>query len=144
MHLWDLKGQEILCSKMLMLLDNKPGAMILGRQVGSEQPGEKVHITNKSGLMYRHDPNTFRQMWARVISHEGDISKDGLLQSGSYGKWVVEAWFEDNPPSETQPVNEWLHKVGQGTEGGTGNGQDTLLPGSVKTAFLIWKIQRVE
>lgn len=40
--------------------------MLLGRQVGNLEAGEKVHDTNNGGTMFRHNGESFKKMWEEV------------------------------------------------------------------------------
>ena len=40
--------------------------MVLGRQVGNVKAGERVHRTNERQTMFRHNEESFKQMWVEV------------------------------------------------------------------------------
>jgi hypothetical protein len=53
------------------LLREKKDSLILGRQVGNTNAGEYVQTTNESGIMYRHNPESFKKMWDEVGEETG-------------------------------------------------------------------------
>ena len=56
---------------MVKLLREKKDALILGRQVGNAEAGEYVQTTNESGIMYRHNADSFKKMWNEVGKETG-------------------------------------------------------------------------
>jgi hypothetical protein len=46
-------------------------SLILGRQVGNTDAGEYVQATNESGIMYRHNAESFKKMWDEVGEKTG-------------------------------------------------------------------------
>lgn len=54
LHLFNFKGQIEVCKRLVKLLREKKGSLILGRQVGNIDAGEYVQTTNERGIMYRH------------------------------------------------------------------------------------------
>jgi hypothetical protein len=66
LHLFGYAEQVYICKEIVKLLREKKGSMLLGRQVGDLNAGEKVHRTNKSQTMFRHNGESFRKMWEEV------------------------------------------------------------------------------
>jgi hypothetical protein len=48
------------------LLREKKGSVVLGRQVGNVEAGERVPRTNEKQTMFRHNEESFKQMWVEV------------------------------------------------------------------------------
>ena len=156
LHLWDLQGQENVCRKILTLLHDEPGVRVLGRQVGNKTPAEIKHVTNKGGLMYQHNPESFKGMWARVLGHKGEIEATGSLESTSHGRWEVSAWFEEDKPAQAQQQrtdgqsdSDWLTKVAAESAGiSVADAKKAKLADETgdkdsRTYFLVWEAERV-
>lgn len=71
LHLFNYKGQIEVCKRLVKLLREKKDSLILGRQVGNINAGEYVQTTNESGIMYRHNPESFKKMWDEVGEETG-------------------------------------------------------------------------
>lgn len=54
---------------MVKLLKPRRESLVVGRQVGNLEAGEKVHRTNESQRMWRHNEESFARMW-RVVGEE--------------------------------------------------------------------------
>lgn len=128
-----------------MLLQDKPGARILGRHVGSRTPGEKVHVSNESGLMYRHNLETFTKMWSDVLNWE-DVDEESLSRSLDHGTWKVRAWFEEDRSEEVHnaPVGDWLTKVAKECEGGMEDRAEASASQDTRAIFIAWDVERTE
>jgi len=88
-HLFNLEDQEKIASRIVQLLASKPGALVLGRQSGSESAGESSRSGNHSGRKtFRHSPESWKALWNRVGQSTGS-------------KWAVEANLRvlEFPPS---------------------------------------------
>jgi len=66
LHLFGYAQQVRVCKEIVKLLRETKGSMLLGRQVGDLHAGEKVHRTNKSQTMFRHNAESFTKMWEEV------------------------------------------------------------------------------
>jgi hypothetical protein len=79
-HLFDWDKQVTIAKRLIGLLHDKPGSLLIGRQVGrvDPPPPEKKH---EAGKHYRHNPTTWKKLWEQVGSETGT-------------KWEVEAWME--------------------------------------------------
>lgn len=86
LHLFGWDDQLRACTALARLLRREAGAMILGRFVGSVEPGEYPHATNPSGVMYSHDEETFQKLWRAVAGRMGD---------GEQAEWSAKASFHD-------------------------------------------------
>ena len=98
LHLWPWDGQVDVATRIVRLLRDEVGVMVVGRQVGSIKPHEKMHETNRSRGMYKHDPVTFERMWEEVGSKTGtkwevratldEVGTGGMDGKGERGKWA--------------------------------------------------------
>lgn len=66
LHLFGYTQQVEVCVKIVKLLNDKVGSMVLGRQVGDPNPGEYHAQTQGVKFIMRHSPETFAQMWEEV------------------------------------------------------------------------------
>jgi hypothetical protein len=66
LHLFGYVDQVAICKRIVKLLKTKKDSLLLGRQVGNLEAGEKVHRTNKSQTMFRHNSESFQKMWDEV------------------------------------------------------------------------------
>ncbi|KAJ9193116.1 hypothetical protein DTO021D3_3854 [Paecilomyces variotii] len=77
LHLFNYERQLQICCVITRLMATKPGAMVIGRQVGSTNPREvsrafsAPELKRNSGTRYWHSPETFRQMWVEVGEKTG-------------------------------------------------------------------------
>ena len=84
LHLFGWQGQVKTGVKLVSLLRDRAGTVILGRQVGSTQPAERSHPTNPSGVTYLHSPDTFKALWEEVGKLSGTRWKvESFLQSAT-------------------------------------------------------------
>ena len=98
LHLFGWDDQLRACIALARLLRREAGAMILGRFVGSVEPGEYPHATNPSGVMYSHDEETFQKLWRAVARRIGD---------GEQAEWSAKASFEDPKVHGTSSRANW-------------------------------------
>lgn len=66
LHLFGWDEQVKAAVRLVKFLKNKPGTIVLGRQVGSSKPGEYAHSAGAAGVTYSHDEDTFQQLWIEV------------------------------------------------------------------------------
>ena len=71
LHLFGWEGQIEAAVRIIAFLKDKPGTMILGRQRGSQEPGEFKHPASAKGVVCSHDETTFRRMWDEVEERTG-------------------------------------------------------------------------
>ncbi|KAK5122370.1 hypothetical protein LTR85_003954 [Meristemomyces frigidus] len=62
-HLFDRPEQLHLAKRVATLLSSNPGSMVLGRQVGNVTAGRYEHATNEGGWMFRHNEQSWKEMW---------------------------------------------------------------------------------
>jgi hypothetical protein len=78
-HLFSLEDQEKIAVRVVQLLVEQPGSLIIGRQSGSEIPGEFSKSGDKSGRKhFRHNAQSWKELWDRV----GERTRS---------RWLVEA-----------------------------------------------------
>ena len=88
LHLFNYEAQIEVCKRLVKLLREKKDSLILGRQIGNTDAGGYVQKTNEGGIMYRHNAESFKNMWDEVGEETGT-------------KWRVDHNFE---------LFEWLGK----------------------------------
>ncbi|KAL1861988.1 hypothetical protein Plec18170_000812 [Paecilomyces lecythidis] len=74
LHLFNYERQLQICCTVAQLLVAKPGALVIGRQLGSTNPREvELGLSGNrgSGARFWHSLETFRQMWAEVGEKTG-------------------------------------------------------------------------
>jgi SAM-dependent methyltransferase len=62
-HLWGYDTQLVVSKAVLELLRPQPGSMIIGSQIGATEAGEEQSPT---GTMFRHNPESLREMWEKI------------------------------------------------------------------------------
>lgn len=70
-HLFGRKKQLDIARLVTRLLKPTAGSMVLGRQVGSVKPGLYEHGTNPDSNMFRHDGQTWQELWDEVGAETG-------------------------------------------------------------------------
>lgn len=88
-HLFGLEDQKRIARRAVRLLKPQKGSLLVGRQVGNVQGGEFPHRTNPKQVMYRHDVETWKQMWKDVGDETGtkwDVQAELLDWPGFVGK----------------------------------------------------------
>jgi len=94
LHLFGYEEQIKVCKRIVKLLRDKEGSLLLGRQVGDVVAGETVHNTNKSLNMFRHNSESFKKMWEEVGEATGTkwrVESEMMVPEGSYIKERGEA-----------------------------------------------------
>lgn len=64
-HLFNLNDQKTIAQHLVSLLKPIPGSMILGRQAGDLEAGEKRGLSQDS-LVFLHNLETFERFWQEV------------------------------------------------------------------------------
>jgi len=73
LHLFDLGGQRKICERIVRLLKNEKGVLVLGTQVGSTKPKDVPFGVAKN--VFRHDETTFGKLWKEVGEKTGSVWK---------------------------------------------------------------------
>ena len=68
-HLFDWGQQVQVAERVVGLLKKRRGSVVLGRQRGNREPREYEHRTNQGGTMFRHNEESWREMW-RVVGEK--------------------------------------------------------------------------
>lgn len=82
LHLFDEEGQYKACRRIVEILKSKPGSLFIGRQIGNQESGVYVGTIDPSKRRYRHNPESFQEMWRKIGEETGS-------------KWETEAYLED-------------------------------------------------
>ena len=154
LHLWDRPGQINACRRMVSLMRGDPGVKIIGRHAGSRNPGLVKHITNPGkGLMYKHNPESFENLWKEVTSGQGE-GEDMVPGRDGRGKWVVKAWFEEDlfltnksrQDADQKPDSDWFTRVvGESSWRAEGSGGEKAIDKpNDDVRILVWEVERVE
>lgn len=64
LHLFDYADQVKVAQRIVKLLRPKKDSLILGRQVGNINPGEKAGRSGRS--VFRHNEESFQKLWDEV------------------------------------------------------------------------------
>jgi len=64
LHLFGYDQQVAVCKRMVKLLRDREGSVVLGRQGGNLVSGEHAH--RRGGTVFRHNAESFRKMWEEV------------------------------------------------------------------------------
>ena len=84
---WDEQKEAV--TKCLHLLKVKPGSMLLGRQIATDEPGVIKHKSLRSGEAYNHSIETFQKLVDEVIEATGiklnvEIEHSEMRREGNY------------------------------------------------------------
>ncbi|KAL8739977.1 MAG: hypothetical protein Q9190_007268 [Brigantiaea leucoxantha] len=71
LHLFDRDSQKRICKRFVELLRPRAGSVILGRQAGNENANHYPHRTTERGIVWRHNAESWREMWEEVGSETG-------------------------------------------------------------------------
>lgn len=65
-HLFSRAGQIKLGTILVSILRPMPGSLLVGRQAGTIKAGERTEAALDGGPQFRHDVESFRQMWVEI------------------------------------------------------------------------------
>ncbi|KAK1751008.1 hypothetical protein QBC47DRAFT_392072 [Echria macrotheca] len=68
LHIWDIEGQIQACERVVELLRDEKGVLVVGQSVGSVKGKE---MPARGRMIYKHDPETFANMWEEVGRRTG-------------------------------------------------------------------------
>jgi SAM-dependent methyltransferase len=83
LHLFDLEGQTKACERIVALMKPEKGALIVGQQIGSLKPGPME--VGSGSKMYKHNVETFENMWREVGEKTGSKWKVSANTDGGLG-----------------------------------------------------------
>ena len=86
LHLFDLDEQRKICERIVRLLKNEKGVLVLGTQVGNTKPKDVPFGAAKK--VFRHDEKSFENLWKEVGEKTGSewkvkVTMDNGLGTGS-------------------------------------------------------------
>lgn len=81
-HLFDWNEQVQAAKRVAKLLSSKPGGMVVGRQAGNVNAGERPRETDPKQTRFHHNASTFVKLWEQVGEETAT-------------KWEVDARLED-------------------------------------------------
>ncbi|KAF6234646.1 hypothetical protein HO173_007272 [Letharia columbiana] len=84
LHIFGWDEQVRAAMRLMGFLKNKPGTIILGRQLGSSKPGEYRHPAGVAGVTYSHDEESFQKLWTEI-------------EKKTTTKWKIEANLKKVP-----------------------------------------------
>lgn len=91
-HLFNWEDQLGTMERVVRLLKPVQGSLILGRQRGNVHSGEYEHRTNEKGTMFRHNEESWKEMWKQVGKATGS-------------SWDVNVWLEKDDDFGRYPKN---------------------------------------
>lgn len=94
-HLFDLEGQKQIARRVVRLLKPLKGSLLVGRQVGNVTSGQFPHRTNPCQSMYRHNPESWKQMWKDIGEETGtqwDVQAQLLDWAGVGSETATPSW----------------------------------------------------
>jgi hypothetical protein len=68
LHLFDWPEQVAACERIVSILKQKNGVLVLGQQMGTTIPGQVIHGHK---ILFKHDAGTFEKLWAEVGEKTG-------------------------------------------------------------------------
>jgi SAM-dependent methyltransferase len=68
LHIWDLEGQTRACERVVELLRDEKGVLVVGQSVGNVEAKE---APGRGKKIYKHDVGSFERMWAEVGRRTG-------------------------------------------------------------------------
>lgn len=97
-HLFDYEDQKKIGRRVVRLLKPQQGSLLVGRQVGNVKGGEFDHRTNPKQKMFRHDVETWKQMWKEIGEGTDTVWEanaelhiwHGVIPSGIQQQWQPE------------------------------------------------------
>jgi len=93
-HLFTLEDQVKLGVNPVHLMRDAPGALVLGRHLGSSTGEERPSRMIPNGKMYFHSPDSFKTLWAKISER-------------TQTTWHVNAWLETVSTYSKGVGKEW-------------------------------------
>ena len=84
-HLFDRPKQKQVVRRISRILKPQGGSACFGRQIGHRKPGN--HEVGNGSVMFRHDAESFRQLWQEVgeeMGIEWDVKAELILDDSSF------------------------------------------------------------
>ena len=96
-HLFDWDTQVKVGVQLVRMMKNKPGALVLGRHLGSSTGEEHPSPMNANVKMYLHSPDSFQRLWTEISEETGT-------------RWYVIAWLKDVTSHSKEPDKKrWMN-----------------------------------
>jgi SAM-dependent methyltransferase len=92
LHLWTWDKQVQAAKRIVKMV--KVGGMVVGRQLGTTNPGERPGNTSGHSRMFRHDTETFKKLWQQIGDETGT-------------KWEVEVTMDTVGYDTVQEDDTW-------------------------------------
>ncbi|EFQ30413.1 methyltransferase domain-containing protein [Colletotrichum graminicola] len=95
LHLWNREEQLAVLQRMIRLLKQRPGVMIVGAAAGHMDGVDVPGIANKPTL--RHNPESWEKLWAELSEQTGTKwkLKTGMTENvGSERSWDRPGWWD--------------------------------------------------
>ncbi len=94
-HLFDIEGQRKCVDALASLISDRPGSFTFGRQsgmpYGKAGAFARVYKTGAKGdnvgVPYRHDPDTFKELWQEFAPKGKPWKAQCRIQEGATGNW---------------------------------------------------------
>ncbi|KAF2151113.1 hypothetical protein K461DRAFT_322414 [Myriangium duriaei CBS 260.36] len=98
-HLFDRSRQKTIAHRILKLFRPQKDALLIGRQGGSETPGERERV-RESGTSFHHNPESWQRFWDEIGAETGT-------------KWQAQAVWDNGTvttkaASQTFADRRWL------------------------------------
>ncbi|KAF6217820.1 hypothetical protein HO133_006647 [Letharia lupina] len=103
-HLFNWEDQVGMTERVVRLLKPVEGSLILGRQRGNVNSGEYEHRTNSKATMFRHNEESWKEMWKQVGKATGSL-------------WDVKVWLEKDEDFGRYGKNDGNIKLDLGDRG---------------------------
>lgn len=107
LHLFDFAGQVKACERIVSLMKPENGALILGQQIGSLEPGPMM--VGSGSKMFKHNVESFERMWKEVEETTG--TKWKVTANTDQGVGISEKMRKWDDPNTRRLVFE-VEKIG--------------------------------
>ncbi|KAL4945864.1 hypothetical protein BDV06DRAFT_3816 [Aspergillus oleicola] len=94
LHLWDYGTQLKVALRLVRLLRDHPGVMVVGRQMGSLYAGEYPLTGFSNGTQYRHNPESIKGIWQDIEEAiqsrwkvEASLTEDDVVKQNRDASW---------------------------------------------------------
>lgn len=93
LHLFDWEGQVKACERIVQILKQEPGVLVVGQQMGTTTPGV---VNHGHRILFKHDDKSFERLWEEVGENTGTRwTVKAFLDEGLGIKEGKRAWDDD-------------------------------------------------
>jgi SAM-dependent methyltransferase len=88
LHLFSWEGQVKAIKRMISLLKKEKNVVVAGRNLGHVKPGPISHAHAPQKTMYRHDAESFKELWRKAGEETGsnwDVSVESMKLERAIG-----------------------------------------------------------